>query len=361
MSDNVGEFLKDLTVRELHSELINSFAERAGSLAISDVVQQYNRDRFIAPSNVNQREILRFSNMIAETIPGTYKMIELSPVTSLGSISVLSPVSQNTVLTTIRGNEVVADGVTSLTLEAAKQVRAGYNDINLATVHRELRTQMHEQPGFLPHFHALSIISSSISGNRDIFTGKTFTEHVKMYLDIIQKAKDLGYDTNNITIELSNIRVAELMMKNFGIDRSLVMRHTQTPGFNLFDYHKIPLPKKIAHYEVFETTKSLPRDYTFLKRPLLYAHNIFESLITEITDEHPSAKIVYDLSRHAGIGYYQDLCIKISASNIHNKSFELVDIGSNNWMYRALQNKKAHLVTGGMGTELFMSQFKSSS
>ena len=50
--------------------------------------------------------------------------VELSPVSPLGTINVLSGVHQNRVVATDRNTEVVADSTNSLALEAALRRRA---------------------------------------------------------------------------------------------------------------------------------------------------------------------------------------------------------------------------------------------
>jgi hypothetical protein len=79
----------------------------------------------------------------------------------------------------------------------------------------------------------------------------------------------------------------------------------------------------------------------------------------KLSNEMPSRKndIYFDLSRHAGIGYYQDVCVKISATNNRKEQYPLVDIGSSDWLAKTTGNKADRLITGGMGTELFMKLF----
>ncbi|HET8671590.1 MAG TPA: hypothetical protein VFM05_13450, partial [Candidatus Saccharimonadales bacterium] len=292
--------------------------------------------------------------------PTNFDMVELSPVTAFGSNSVLASVSQKTVLTTSRGTEVVADGVTALTLEAARRRHnsSPTSPIHLATLHRELRTQQHEQPGFTPHFHALSLISTERVSQPEDFKARTFSDHAKAYLDVIHGASTAGYSAGEVSVALSNTRVMELLIKNLQLDKGAIMRHTQTPGFDVFDAYNIPLPKMVTVEELESLAASLPEGFDFLRRPLLYMGATFNDLVRNVRQNYGEDVVYFDLSRHAGIGYYQDVCIKISATNDRGEQYPLVDAGSSDWLAKATGNRADRLITGGMGTELFMKKFR---
>lgn len=137
------------------------------------------------------------------------------------------------------------------------------------------------------------------------------------------------------------------------------MRHTQTPSYSLLDEFSIPLPRNVTFQELAELPRSLPTELLFLKRPLEFMGRVFNKVAVDINDEYGGqVELIFDLDRHAGIGYYEDLCVKISAENIDGRIYPLVDIGSNNWLANILNNKDERLITGGMGTELFMKEFK---
>jgi hypothetical protein len=359
---DIFDRLGELTPRELQAAILEDSARRAGSLAAADVIRQYEDSGLTEPCELDQREILRFSAFVAHNVPAHFDMVELSPVTTFGVNAALAGISQRNILTASRGTEVLADGVTALTLAAAQQRRANprvVEPIHLGTLQRELRTQRHEQPGFTAHFHALSLVSTERTRDSDAFSAQTFTDHVATYLDIIEQSSATGYQVGDTKVALSNIRIAELLVKNLGLNREEIMRHTQTPGFNLFDACSIPLPKAVAIDELEAVAESLPYELAFLKRPLLHTSRLFTPLIARVAAEHGGrAQVYYDLSRHAGIGYYQNACVKISAANAAGEYYPLVDIGSNDWLAKVTNNKDDRLITGGMGTELLMKQFK---
>lgn len=356
--------LAALSARILQSTLIEAHAQRADGLTPQDVLKQYEDNAFVVPCEIDQREVIRFDAFVANKVPSHFDMLELSPVTALGANSVLSPISQRTVLGTIRNTEVVADATTALTLEIAKRKRTAATDApttyHLGSLHRELRTQQHAQPGFTTHFGALSLVSASRTDAPDEFKASTFAEHAKTYVTTIQDAKEIGYETNQVTVALSNIRIAELLIKHKGLNRHEVQRNTQTPGFNLFEAYDIDLPTQIRMDEIQPFIDALPDEYAFLRRAIAHTAKIFEGVTAEMSLLGSGVVTYFDLARHAGVGYYEDACVKISAENAVGELYPLVDIGSCDWSAKLLNNKHERLITGGMGTELFMKKFKGS-
>ncbi|MEK7153891.1 MAG: hypothetical protein AAB834_08120 [Patescibacteria group bacterium] len=359
---HLPELLSTMGGRELQTTLLETFALRAGNLAASDVLRQYETSEFTTMCELGQRDIIRFEGFAADTIPPKFDLVELPPVTALGSNSVFSNVSQRTVMATSRNTEVIADGVTALTLEAARRRRqndGGPVENHLGTFHREMRTQQHVRPGFTTHFHALSLVSSEKVALPDEFKSRTFADHTATYLDIIQNAGVLGYEANNIEVALSNVRVMSLLVAAMGLDKETLLKNTRTPGFDAFKFCGVPLPSKVAPGDLEGTAESLPSHLHNIARPLAYMGRSFAETVDRIHTTYGSkVSVVFDLGRHAGMGYYQDLAVKITATNAEGNSYPLVDIGTNDWLAKLLNNKQERLITGGMGTELFMKKFR---
>jgi len=150
-SHGLEQVLASIPPSELESILLEAYALRARKLSVYDVLRQYESNAFVQPAVIDQKEQVLFESFVVRTLPQKTRLIELSPVTALGTNSVLSDISQRTVLGTTRNTEVVADGVTVLTLELAKLRRLNKNDknpIDLGTFQRELRTQKHATLGY---------------------------------------------------------------------------------------------------------------------------------------------------------------------------------------------------------------------
>lgn len=364
-ADNLRKALGATTPRAQQSLLIEAHAARAQQVSPFDAYRQYKRNSFTQPSNLDQRVVLEFDAFAAEMIPADMRLIELSPVTAFALNTALAGISQKTVLSTIRNTEVVADAVVVLALEAARERRespAGWRGTSLGTFHRELRTQVHEQPGFTPHFRALSLVDARNVDENLRFKAEVFSRHVGIYLNIISGARRLGYRIGNVSLALSSMRIMELIIRKQGLDRELIRRYTQKPGFSVFEHFGIPIPATIPVEDLPDFIGALPADYAYLKRPLIFMRNSFEETLRTTLEYRaisgfPGFDVVFDLDRHAGIGYYEDVCVKISANNDLGESYSLVDIGTNDWLSRITNNRSDRLLTGGMGTEIFIANF----
>ena len=363
---NKSDFIKELKkVRTgvLSSALIELSEERVKNTTLSDVVNQYNENRFVEPSEIDGREIIKVENIIADSFSAECRFVELAPVLPFGAHALLTKINQKTILTTNRNTEVVADGVIGLSLEAGKEYMNDKNleTLDLANMQRETRAQQHSQPGFTAHYHALSYNSTSKNKDYEVFEIAYFEKHIKQYLKILEALNKKNYKITEVDVYLSNIRVLDLIIKYLALDQKVIQRNTQTPDFNLFNHFKIDIPEKLGIEEMEQFVKRLPDKYAFLKKPLIYMNRVFRQSIENIkSDENLNIPInlTFDLNRHAGIGYYQDLCVKISAKNNRNEPFPLIDVGTTDWVAKLTKDPSIKLITGGMGTEIFIKKFQ---
>lgn len=128
--------LRSLTVPEIRSILADIARARAQALAPAELMRRWREDRFASPSVADPRVSVRLQARLWDALPPDFAGVELSPLTSLGSVSHLSGVSQNRVITTMRGTEVVLDPVHPLALEASRLRRSGRTRVHLAACQR---------------------------------------------------------------------------------------------------------------------------------------------------------------------------------------------------------------------------------
>jgi hypothetical protein len=120
-------------------------------------------------------------------LPTDFTGIELSPVTPLGTCTAVAPVSQNRIVATVRGTEVVSDSTNTLAIEAATRRRSQPKDgrVDVAACHRQLRTQVFG-PAAAAHFRLFALVSSG----RDSGSGRTeasmLTRHLAYWLDVLE-------------------------------------------------------------------------------------------------------------------------------------------------------------------------------
>ena len=168
-----GALLNDMPLSDLQSLLIEIYNQRAKNISPQELLEQYKKNKFVQPSKVNPKDILAFESLAYQLLPNDFRLLELSPVCPLGTTSVLAPISQKMVLTTIRNTEVCSDATNILALEASLQRKKLFHNggtkfdcVKFCTSHRLLRTQNFANPLFTQHFQILSVcIAGREEGN----------------------------------------------------------------------------------------------------------------------------------------------------------------------------------------------------
>ena len=161
---------------------------RAGDRAVQDLVEQWTHDRFVQPAYVDQRSLIEVDRHLLSAC-AAFEAIELSPVAPLGACSAMGRTSQNKILTTLRGTEVVADPTNVMALECARRLKRDMTaTIRLATSHRCVRAQ--EIPkirGFAAHFRIFCLASAGVERRDHAFTVESLAEQIA----VLSRALDL--------------------------------------------------------------------------------------------------------------------------------------------------------------------------
>lgn len=348
---------------DLQSLFLRVYENLTARIDVKNIFRQHKDNRFVQPCSISQREIIAFDRMVYEVVPKIFTPIELSPVNPIGLNSVLSRINQKNVLSAVRNVEVIADATTALALECARLRNQIIHDnpldakeVHFCTSHRSIRLQQFEKiPEFTPHFRVFGACSAGRDVGHEKFEAKNLFRHISIYLDLFENVMYNGYLAQDIVVHISDIRIAETLIKIFKINRQEVMANTQSKGFSLFDRYGVMLPKNTS--SVGELTKSIARKYD-LDRPISFLKEIEKKAINELRIKYPAVNFCFDIERVAGIGYYDNLCFKIVAKNKDGITFPLADGGITDWTKKLLASKKERLLASGFGSELFCKNFK---
>lgn len=358
--ENLADSLVDLSGRDMRNVLVEAFDRRVGDLTPHDLIARRAEVPATRPCDVSQADIIRFEGSALPHLPSGTDLIALSPVAALGATATLTGLSHKTVLSTIRGTEVVADAVIPLTLEvAARRSRLGdrWSGATVGSFHRELRMQRFSSPKFTSHFHALSLVSAAPASDYEGFLHETVATHVNTYLRAFEASLELGYVVRRLDVRVSNLRVLELLLRARRRDRHSLPRRSAAREVRMFSLLDVDLPGEVDLAGLRELAASSGPDLDRIRKPLGFLDRLFGSLLENIEPRSIPVTVAADLERAAGLGYYQDVCVKISALTDAGESFDLVDIGSNDWMAALTGARHERLVTGGMGTETFLKFF----
>ena len=154
------DLLAGLPGSDFTSLMLEVARRRAANQTAAEVLRRYRNDRFTGPGGTSWHRLRQAEDVLARHLPAEFEVLTLAPVVPLGTHSVLGPVSQDKVLTTLRALEVAADPTNALALESAVR-RQGQPDqtVHLAAFQRAVRAQQ-PAPGYLPHFGLLGLVTA---------------------------------------------------------------------------------------------------------------------------------------------------------------------------------------------------------
>jgi hypothetical protein len=202
-------------------------------------------DRFVRPCAVDQRVLLEVDEHLFAAA-ADFEAIELSPVAPLGVCASVALASQNKIVSTARGTEVLSDPTNVLALECAwrlterasmptevavpgdaagpaipgRKSAAGGGPrathlpapVRLATSHRCTRAQAPpNRPGFAAHFRMFCLASAGYERESRAFTASALAEHINTHLAALDRLKRHGYAISTSGVRLLAVeRNAEL-------------------------------------------------------------------------------------------------------------------------------------------------------
>jgi hypothetical protein len=279
------------------------YGRRATKRDPKELIKDHISNRFTRPSTASPTRLLEWDRIAFSLLPKVFQPVKLSPVCPLGTVSVLSPISQDWTVSTIRNAEVVADSTNVLANECAVRRREQKNlssgktaSVHLAASHRLLRGQKFGVgPGTRQHFRAFTLCSAGRDPGNLRFETETMGLHIGFYLLALKRF--LGTKTA--------LRVA---ISDFGSEAA---------------------------------------------RPMVRSE-----VVERLQSTHEKVRIGIDQDRKQGRGYYSQLCFKIFATPSKGREHEVVDGGDVNWTQKLLNNAKERLIISGCGSERLCELFE---
>jgi hypothetical protein len=362
-SDNIIDRLASIPTKDLNSLMIFLYEQRAGSLSVTDILKQSSESRFVKPADIPQRVLVFFDQLAYDLLPSEFEGIELSPLAPLGINSVLAGTDQKNVMAAIRNVEVVADPTTSLALECSKRrrelLKLGLGrevDVKLATSIRNVRVQIFTDiPGFKAHFRIFALATAGEEEHDSSFSISALGEHLWYYLSLFDRLSEHGYGFEDVTVSLSDIRITETLIKEHNLNRKWLGRKTQNNGFNYLEETGVRVPAFVSRVDELPPEEMRAHKIGYYVEGL---KSVDDAVLEGLRTVFPTVNFRFDLKRLAGIGYYTDLCFKITAMDQRGESYPLVDGGTAGWTAQLLRSKKERLVVSGIGTEIVCQNFQ---
>ena len=293
---NVIEALADkISLSDLQSLLLEVYRKRVDKIEIKNLFSQYKSNRFTKPSTIQAEKYLDFEQLAVSLLSDDYRMLEISPVAPLGCCSVVAPIDQNSVLTTVRNTEVCSDPTNVLAMECArlreqllKNREDRFKKIKLCTSQRVLRTQPFEGKDSVAHFKLLSLCAAGRDEGAFSFEIETLMNQLNYYIDLLNNLSKIG-------ISIPSIRIL-LIVYN-------------------------PAIKDKLQYVVHQIGKE---NSNVRINPVLFENKQ---------------------------SYYETIRYNIFATNYRGEEYFICDGGFTDWTQKLLNNRKERLLTSGFGIE----------
>lgn len=294
---------------------------------------------------------------IYELLPDNTRTIELSPVGTLGANTLLGQVDIKNVLTTSRGNEVMADATTALALEWAIMRKNGnMNTLRLATHHRIIRWQKFDQEWFTPHFRAFHYCLLWRQTDRMNFEFDALKESIELYLRILQSFKQEGFWISDIKVKIANLMIAEKILAQYPLhlDKKKELMRNDVGIFPVLNFSinsHVKTCEELNEIENYLHEKGVHVSFNTLRK-------IHQYVLVDLKKRFPDVTFLFDVDRVKWSGYYDGLSMHISAKTKDDLEMNLVDGGFSNWTEEILGDKKEKFFASWLGTELFYKYFK---
>jgi hypothetical protein len=188
------ELTRALPASRLWSLLLEVAEARAARRRPADLAEQWDHDRFVQPSIVDQRSLVEVDGHLLGAA-AAFESIELSPIAPLGVCSVMGHASQNKVLSALRGTEVVSDPTNVLALECARRLRRNPAAVvRLATSHRCVRAQpIPKGRGFAANFRIFCLASAGLERRNHACVVGAIADHIHTMMHALDRLEQHGF------------------------------------------------------------------------------------------------------------------------------------------------------------------------
>jgi hypothetical protein len=292
--DLITVLSEKLSGSQLNSVLLEVFARRTKSLTPGGLLKQYTGNRFVHPAETDMLHLLRKSqDTLTVFQKHGFTPLHLSPLSQLGSCSVVGTVDQDKIVSGVRGCEILSDATNSLALHISHlkknklyQAASPEEQLKFSTVQRHVRAQPTMFKGFSPHFTIGCMVSSGKDTGDYIFEKTALLQHFVAYEEVLR---------------------------------------------NIF--------KRPVHY--FKIQK---------RRGYIDSDSLIGKLIEHLKTSNPEFNIQVETDPKEN-NYYQGIQFKVMIT-VKEREFEIADGGFVDWTQKLLSNKKERFMISGFGLEL---------
>lgn len=282
-----------LSGADLNSLLLEVFRQKTAKMQAPELMQTYRQNRFVQPSSVDAIDFQEFMlTALRQSTHSGFRPLQLSPLSPLGTCSVVATAHQDKIVSALRGTEVVADATNVLALESVlrrSKQRFPRGILHFSTTHRHVRAQeIPDIPGYSAHFAILGLTSAGRDTGSFLFEKECLLRHIRFYVTYLKN-----------TLHLPWIKIHLKSLNQEGVPNRL-----------------------------------------------------FDSVAAHIRQCAPDWSITCLSSSAAEQAYYQHVQFKIVIPGPEGHDIEIADGGFTDWTQRLSGSRKERFLISGLGVEL---------
>lgn len=188
-SGAVDYIIAGLSGSEFNSLMMEVFRQRTEKVSPADLLRDFEKNRFTQPTSLEPILLLETeANWLRAAKRADFTPITLSPVSPLGTCSVVAKANQNKMISALRNTEVVADATNVLALKLAMELKNKPESPtkSYSTVHRHIRAQHFDNPNFTAHFGIFCLASAGKDRGSFDFELEEANRHISLILNILE-------------------------------------------------------------------------------------------------------------------------------------------------------------------------------
>jgi hypothetical protein len=350
---------EDLPGNELTTLLLHCLRRRALSRGLLDVLEHARRAPMFQASTADVRRLRAFDDLAFEAA-AAFQAVDLAPVVPLGATACAS-VDPNNVLGAVRFAEAAADPGVGLALHAAQSRRPTPDGAQRwCTSQRVLRLQPTNVPGFTPHFRLFALLTAARSRNRGAdleCEHEALLEQLVVWARLVESLASARFRIAGLRVVLSDTVLVRACLDAHGVDAQRLARvaRAHVPGSTeaALQHAGIELPRAVD--DLVGAVEALGLD-----EPLhIRAARLVEAVGTPLLRARPEVRVVYDLGRLQGLGYYEGPFVQLALRRDDGLELPIGDGGALPWIGAMLSNRRERTIVTGMGTEACVKLFDS--
>ena len=220
--------LLDLSPSELTPLWLEVSRAQATRRKPVELLAQMERDRFVTPSLIDQRQALDLDRAALDAATG-FEALLLSPVAPLGVCSSLALTSQDRTISAVRGLEVISDPTNVMALECARRLKAEPGArVRLATVHQVVRAQPAPPgSGFTQHFRLFALAEAGSAEANDGFEVDALAGHVAVFDRLFDGLTKLGMSFPSRRVEILVTKEREVLADRLAARLEKALPHVE--------------------------------------------------------------------------------------------------------------------------------------